>query len=171
MSSGGWRQQGPIQPLWGESETGTWPTWSSVAAAASAGDEASGDGDQPPAELQVPRPYFRNPGRETNQWGDWSWNQQWSQGPWGNGTWQGDDWSRWSPWWRSNGGSQKGDFSDPPAWGGWASYRLWKKSLRRWDANTDVPTWRRFEKLCKQLDWDLQGKFEHVPEPPRSVES
>ena len=44
------------------------------------------------------------------------------------------------------------------------SYRLWKKSLIRWNQNTDVPMWRRFEKLSKQLDWDLQGRFEHVPE-------
>ena len=41
---------------------------------------------------------------------------------------------------------------------------MWKKSLIRWNQNTDVPMWRRFEKLSKQLDWDLQGKFEHVPE-------
>ena len=24
--------------------------------------------------------------------------------------------------------------------------------------------WRRFKKLSKQLDWDLQGRFEHVLE-------
>ena len=32
----------------------------------------------------------------------------------------------------------------------------------RWNQNTDVPVWRRFEKLSKQLDWDLQSRFEHV---------
>eukprot|EP00439_Symbiodinium_sp_Y106_P063036 s466_g9.t1 len=31
-----------------------------------------------------------------------------------------------------------------------------------WNQNTDVPVWRRFEKLSKQLDWDLQSRFEHV---------
>ncbi|CAE6951519.1 SRR1 [Symbiodinium sp. CCMP2592] len=39
-----------------------------------------------------------------------------------------------------------------------------KKSLIRWNQNTDVRMWRRFEKLSKQLDWDLQSQFEHVPE-------
>ena len=38
------------------------------------------------------------------------------------------------------------------------------EEMIRWNQNTDVPVWRRFEKLSKQLDWDLQGKFEHVPE-------
>ena len=42
--------------------------------------------------------------------------------------------------------THKGDFSDPPAWGGWASYRLWKKALIRWNQNTHVPVWRPFPK-------------------------
>ncbi|CAE7436187.1 RE1 [Symbiodinium necroappetens] len=74
------------------------------------------------------------------------------------------DWGSWQwNWWQPQGNA-KGDYSDPPTWGGWSSYRLFKKALIRWNQNTDVPVWRRFEKLSKQLDWDLQGRFEHVPE-------
>ena len=63
-------------------------------------------------------------------------------GGWGQDRWQPSEGWRWSSW-----GQSKGDYPNPPAWGGWASYRLWKKSLRPWDQNTDVPVWRRFQKL------------------------
>ena len=50
--------------------------------------------------------------------------------------------------------------SDPPAWPGWSHYRLWKKAVERWNRSTDIPVWRRSDKLLKLLDWDLQGRFE-----------
>ena len=56
---------------------------------------------------------------------------------------------QWQPQWRSEWdsgrnwygpqGQGKGDFSDPPQWPGWSHYRLWKKAIYRWDANTDIP--------------------------------
>ena len=60
--------------------------------------------------------------------------------------------------------THKGDYSEPPAWAGWAHYRLWRRALLRWDANTDVALHRRAEKILKNMEWDLQAKLEHVPE-------
>ena len=56
-------------------------------------------------------------------------------------------------------GSQYGKDShgSDPKWFG-------RKALVRWNQSTDVPVWWRFEKLSKQLDWDLQSRFEHVNE-------
>eukprot|EP00435_Cladocopium_sp_Y103_P033995 s1227_g8.t1 len=81
-----------------------------------------------------------------------------------------DPWASWShdhhwdhkPWWKT--ASSKPDYSDPPAWPGWGHYRLWKKSIRRWNDGTDVPQWKRIEKLLRTLDWDMQSKFEHFEE-------
>ena len=79
---------------------------------------------------------------------------------------------QWQPQWRSEWdsgrnwygpqGQGKGDFSDPPQWPGWSHYRLWKKAIYRWDANTDIVVWRRADKVLKNLEWDLQGKLEHI---------
>ena len=35
------------------------------------------------------------------------------------------------------------DYSDPPAWPGWARYVKWKRAARRWNKNTDIPLYRR----------------------------
>ena len=74
---------------------------------------------------------------------------------------QDDDWWQ-SKWWTSS--QQKGDFADPPSWGGWPNFRLWKRAVSRWDRNTDVAVWRRAEKLLKSFDWELQSKLDHIPE-------
>lgn len=58
----------------------------------------------------------------------------------------------------------KADYTDPPTWSGWAHYRLWKRAVSRWDANTDVATWRRAEKILKQFDWELQARLDHLSE-------
>ena len=79
------------------------------------------------------------------------------QPPWMDRGWNNSQ----RPWW---GVQQKGDFADPPAWGGWQHYRLWKKAVSRWNNGTDVSMFRRAEKLLKGFDWELQSKFEHVPE-------
>lgn len=79
-----------------------------------------------------------------------------------------DPWSSWGQghhwnhkaWWKTS--NSKPDYSDPPSWAGWGHYRLWKKSIKRWDGGTDVPLWKRSEKLLRTLDWDLQSKFEHL---------
>ncbi len=68
------------------------------------------------------------------------------------------DWGDQNRWWNSS----KGDFSDPPAWGGWPNYRLWKKAVSRWHAGTDVALWRRGEKLLKGFDWEMQSRFDHL---------
>ena len=75
--------------------------------------------------------------------------------------WHQDDWWQ-SKWWSPP--QQKGDFADPPSWGGWPNFRLWKRAVSRWDRNTDVATWRRAEKLLKTFEWDLQSKLDHIPE-------
>ena len=58
----------------------------------------------------------------------------------------------------------KGDYSDPPAFPGFQHYRLFKKSLRRWDELTDVKPWRRAEKVLRLFSWELQQKMEHIGE-------
>ena len=85
-----------------------------------------------------------------------SWDESWD--PWA----RRGGWSQDSKWW--SGSQHKPDYADPPSWGGWQNYRLWKKSILRWDRNTDVPLYRRSERVLKLLDWDLQSKLEHVPE-------
>ena len=156
MAQGGWHQGTAGTTYYrGGSDSSAWPTWTQVQGAGAAAGEtpASGaDRDEELGRSQEPasasdHPYWRA--------------QSWESTSWGGGGRYNDDW-QWG-WWSSGSGT-KGDYSDPPAWGGWSSYRLWKKSMIRWNQNTDVPVWRRFEKLSKQLDWDLQGKFEHVPE-------
>ncbi|CAJ1456378.1 unnamed protein product [Effrenium voratum] len=84
-------------------------------------------------------------------WSDWSWHSE----EWGNSKW-GSSASRWE--------NAKPDLSDPPPWPGWSHYRLWKKAVERWNRSTDIPVWRSSDKLLKLLDWDLQGRFEYVPE-------
>ena len=146
---------------WGGSSSGSWPTWSSVQASTGPVDGAAGDGDGPATQPDTTTDGTDGPG--DGQWQQQPWQgQSWSSASWGQGGWQGRDWQSWG-WWQPTS-TTKGDFSDPPTWGGWASYRLWKKALARWDQNTDVPVWRRFEKLSKQLDWDLQSRLEHVDE-------
>ena len=80
--------------------------------------------------------------------------------PWrsGNGDWSSS--TRNDKWW----GNSKGDFADPPSWPGWGHYRLWRKSLLRWNGNTDVAQYRRAEKVLKSLDWDMQSKLDHLSE-------
>ncbi|CAE7224945.1 RE2 [Symbiodinium sp. CCMP2592] len=161
MAYGGWHQGTAGTTYYrGGSGHGAWPTWSEVQAAGSGGEppQAAIGEDDAAAQAQGSTTAAATP-EETPQWnwGTQAWgNGSWNQGGWGGGSWQ------WN-WWPTSSNA-KGDYSDPPAWGGWSSYRLWKKSLIRWNQNTDVPMWRRFEKLSKQLDWDLQGRFEHVPE-------
>ena len=80
--------------------------------------------------------------------------------------WQKQGWS-WSQskgkdgWW---GSSSKGDYADPPTWAGWGHYRLWRRSLVRWNSNIDVAQYRRAEKILKGLEWELQAKLEHIDE-------
>ena len=76
----------------------------------------------------------------------------------------------WSTWW-AGGYQSKGDYSDPPSWSGWNNYRLWRRALLRWNANTDVAIWRRAEKVLKTLDWDLQAKLDHLTETTLSSPS
>ncbi|CAE7481054.1 SRR1, partial [Symbiodinium sp. CCMP2456] len=172
MSSGLWQSRdghgyayGSEQWQWGRGEgPEAWPTWSAMGSAAQAsGHNGSSDlavaGQDDAAEARREAP---DPGSMPGP----SWSRGTTQRQWDGDSWQGRHWDnagwRWSQWWQPGGPNTRGDFSDPPAWGGWGSYRLWKRSVRRWDANTDVPVWRRFEKLAKQMDWELQAKFEHV---------
>eukprot|EP00434_Breviolum_minutum_P029882 symbB.v1.2.026423.t1/scaffold2638.1/size74318/2 len=96
----------------------------------------------------------------------------WSDGqgdPWGEDRWweesrRGwqDDWgSRWgsSDWWGNDRGK---DYSDPPAWAGWAHYRLWRKSVTRWHNSTDIKMHRRADRVMRSMEWDLQARFEHL---------
>ena len=65
------------------------------------------------------------------------------------------------PWHRKTGHFPKGDFGDPPqsvAWG------QWKRALARWNVNTDVPMWRRAEKVLRQFSWEFQTHFDHLSE-------
>lgn len=84
-----------------------------------------------------------------------------------------DPWQTWrqrpttTSWWPERNDDKsygKGDYSDPPGWPGFQHYRLWKKAVARWDVATDVKYWRRTEKILKSMDWELQSRFEHIPD-------
>lgn len=70
-----------------------------------------------------------------------------------------DSWKS-KPWWQHG----KGDYSDPPSWPSWTHYRLWRRAVQRWNQNTDVPVYRRAEKLLKGMDWQMQQRFDHLSE-------
>ena len=116
-------------------------------------------------------------------WGAQSWAGAGAEAAGGWGAWTAPAWTpwpspaaaeppaagAWPPWMASadhmagsGKGAGKGDYSDPPAWPGWQHFRLWKKSLARWDAATDVAVRRRSEKVLKLFDWDMQARFEHL---------
>lgn len=82
-----------------------------------------------------------------------------ADGWWGSGGWQQRSWgAAQDKWWA------KGDYSEPPAWAGWAHYRMWRKSLVRWNNNTDVSMHRRAEKVLKGMEWSLQERLDHLTE-------
>ena len=145
---------------WSDAEWRAWNSWwwsgygSSGNDAGGASEPASGNNGAAGARAVVAE--VRNASRHSQavEWDPWS-NSNWEAGQ-QRGWWQ---WNRWS----GNGGS-KGDYADPPSWGGWGNYRLWRRALSRWDANTDVPSWRRSEKVLRQFDWELQSRFEHLTE-------
>ena len=68
------------------------------------------------------------------------------------------------PGWPWSSPPSKGDFTDPPAWPGWTYRKQWEIALRRWDKNTDVPLYRRSEKVLRSLGWEMQVDFEHLSE-------
>ena len=85
----------------------------------------------------------------------------------------------WQPTWRSSSTSwawngypagnlgaynYKGDYSEPPAWPGWSFRRQWTQAVKRWDKQTDIPVFRRSEKVLRTLGWELQADFEHLTE-------
>eukprot|EP00959_Pyramimonas_sp_CCMP1952_P473396 9501671-Pyramimonas_sp.AAC.1 len=89
------------------------------------------------------------------------WTSDWAAGSQGAGGWGAGDWRTADQSWPgqqwSGGGWQRGDYSDPPAFPGWAHYRGWRKAVRRWDKNTDVAVWRRAERFLKLFDWTMQS--------------
>ena len=125
---------------------------------------------------------------EWRAWNSWSWGRRGDAWSWyaswenrardagnqrGENGCQPDPWSSWDPWsgqeedgWKSKPWWQqgKGDFSDPPQWPSWTHYRLWRRAVQRWGQNTDVPTYRRAEKLLKGMDWQMQQHFDHLSE-------
>ena len=108
-----------------------------------------------PEEEKLPDPWASHQGDPwTTGWrwreGQESWNEDWSH-RWSN-----------SDWW--GGGDRGKDFSDPPAWSGWAHYRLWRKAVVRWSSSTDVLLHRRADRILKTMDWELQARFEHIPD-------
>ena len=147
----------------GESENGH-----PASAAAEGGDSVSGSASG----------WRQWTAEEWREWDEQRWGARGSHhsDAWGaaaiaNGTQTGslDPWTHWrshnASWqWQSAGWDKqtKGDFSDPPAWGGWSNYRLWKRALVRWDSNTDVLLRRRSEKILKSFDWELQSELDHI---------
>ena len=87
-------------------------------------------------------------------------------GGWGSGGDRPGGAPRTGPWWEGSGcaGGYKGDYSDPPAWPGWSYRRQWVAAIRRWNKQTDVPLFRRAEKVLRTLGWDMQVDFEHLTE-------
>ena len=72
--------------------------------------------------------------------------------------------SSWNDAWRWSANGAKGDYSDPPPFPGWAHRRYWTAAVRRWNKNTDVPLFRRGEKVLRSLGWELQADMEHITE-------
>ena len=128
----------------GESENGH-----PASAAAEGGDSVSGSASG----------WRQWTAEEWREWDEQRWGARGSRhsDAWGaaaiaNGTQTGslDPWTHWrshnASWqWQSAGWDKqtKGDFSDPPAWGGWSNYRLWKRALVRWDSNTVAASTQR----------------------------
>lgn len=117
-----------------------------TAAAASASESQQGE--------TVPLPADRGRSGEWQDHGPSSGGgARWSD--WGGGGRHHDGW--WGP-------SQKADYSDPPTFPGWTHYRLWRRSVLRWDSHTDVLLHRRAERILKGMEWDLQLKLDHIDE-------
>ncbi|CAE7346579.1 RE1 [Symbiodinium natans] len=47
---------------------------------------------------------------------------------------------------------------------GWTYRRQWVTAVRRWNKQTDVPVFRRAEKVLRTLGWEQQVDFEHLTE-------
>ena len=86
----------------------------------------------------------------------------------GADAWHGQDGSTpgtgWPSPWGWGGSQPKGDYADPPAWPGWTYRKQWEVALRRWNKHTDVPVFRRAEKVLRSLGWEMQVDFEHLSE-------
>ena len=107
-----------------------------------------GSGEPPWMDLRAPSAWNPHVGGNND-----------GQGAGGRPWWNGWDWNRG----QSNGG-YKGDFSDPPSWPGWTYRRQWVTAVRRWNKQTDVPVFRRAEKVLRTLGWEQQVDFEHLTE-------
>ena len=165
--SGGGSEQvtEPRMPVttWSDEEWRQWNAtrWSySTWWGSGAAGEASSAADRPQGSEDVGTAGGRERGRQevveqapenrpgADPWAEWLGNQR--------GGWYGS----WQPW-----------HGDPPAWGGWSNYRLWKRSIMRWNANTDVVVWRRAEKVLKTFEWQMQQKLDHLSEAQLSAPS
>lgn len=168
-----WRQWSDEEwRRWNEGRRG-WSGWEWIpqqsAAAATAAEERSSPGRSPngvgpsggvssEATGNADRSRASGHGSMADPWSNWSRWQNY------DGWWSQEDWDRWN-WQRgTKHGSSKGDYADPPGWPGWAHFRHWKRALVRWDSNTDVPVWRRAEKVLRQFTWDFQVHFDHLRE-------
>ena len=131
------------------------------------GDQARGDQGAPSGHQERPdglrdewqeawerRRSSQAPGPGQGEWQDRQWGEGHRQWDWG------DQWGWREDWWSA--ASRGKDYADPPAWAGWPNYRLWKRSIQRWDQSTDVSVNRRAERIFKTMDWDLQARFEHL---------
>ena len=141
-----WRSYGPSYWSWSSPERVQGREASEAAVASDAAAAAA----TPPGDSRA-----RDPFLDSDPWGR---NRA-------SSTWQ-DSKNNESKWW---GASSKGDYADPPAWAGWGHYKLWRRSLLRWDSNTDVALYRRSEKILKGLDWELQAKLDHLTEETLST--
>ena len=100
---------------------------------------------------------------------------------WHDYGWRWSSWDSWSPWttwqdrqWRSepwpdqyrswNENYAKPELSDPPAWPGWSHRRQWSLAVKRWNKNTDIPVYRRADKVLRSMGWEMQSDFEHLSE-------
>eukprot|EP00439_Symbiodinium_sp_Y106_P028634 s6645_g3.t1 len=129
--------------------------WAAAAAAiTAAAAQATGPGNDPGQVRPVPS------GRDAPLRADPAQERPGGDGGWG-GSW-GDSW-RWSS------ANVKGDYSDPPTFPGWAHRRYWTSAIRRWNKNTDVPLFRRGEKVLRSLGWELQADMEHLSEDELSA--
>ena len=85
------------------------------------------------------------------EWEEWSLQREAEWRVWSSQTWR--EWS-WQP-----AEKKVKDTSDPPSWAGWEHYRVWKRSVERWNRNTDLPLERRAGRVLSRLEWPLQARL------------
>ena len=117
------------------------------------------------AQLPLPVPLPVQDQRPAEQGGgeQWTWPNGWSTDSWppSSQSWHWQTGGGWSQSSSKPSGPVKADCSDPPAWPGWAHFRL-AQGCGPLEQQPRVSLPRRADKVMKLFDWELQSKPEHL---------